>query len=209
MTEYNKHCQGTTKGTISGLTHGNSIEDGILHFFGCIKFSERDKFLADLPETDKLKVRILEEQARIARLRKVLENEGLKTETGTLLRSFKAFLSQRLPRRRSYSHLEVPERALAAQDTTSEPKSLEDEVVLDDLRANVIYFKKKSDQPHPGPYDHPDLGDKFPNQVSPISRSVVSYRVCLVSCFLRRHILRVNGSQNIISTPKPSSFGQY
>lgn len=168
MTEYNRYCQATKKGAVSGLTHGNSIEDGLVHFSGCIKFSEREEFLEALPETDKLKIRILEEQARIARLRKVLEDEGSKTDTGKLLRSFTATLSSRLPRRRSYSHLKVPERDLAAQEPTSEPKSLEDEVVLDDLRANVIYFKKKPEQLHPGPYDHPHLGDKFPNQKVPL-----------------------------------------
>lgn len=159
-------CQGKKNNVVQGLTHGNSIEDGLLHFSGCMKFSERDAFLQTLPITSKLKLRIAEEQVRIAKLRNVLEAEGLRTDTGKLLRSFKATLSQRLPRRRSYTHLNLPERDPAAHASL---KSLEDEVMLDDLKANVMYFKKKSDQNHPEPYDHPDLGDKFPNQKVPLS----------------------------------------
>jgi hypothetical protein len=146
MAEY-RLCQGTKKGVVLGLTHGNSIEDGLLHFFGCLEFSAREAFLTALPETNRLRLRILEEQARIAKLRNVLEAEGLKTENGKLLRSFKATLSQRLPRQRSYSHLKLPELVPGSQDSRSNAKSLEDEVVLDDLRANVIYFNKtKPDQ---------------------------------------------------------------
>jgi hypothetical protein len=170
MTEFVNYCTGTN----DSAGHGDSIEDGLLHYFACLKFSERDDFLASLNETDKLRLRIEEELARTTKLRNILEAEGLKTETGKLLRSFKTTLSQRLgPRQRSQPPVERPENVPASQASTSKPKkNLEDEVaevVLGDLRANVIYFKKKSDERHPRPYDHPALSDTFPNQRVPLS----------------------------------------
>jgi hypothetical protein len=163
MAEYVNYCQDNRVG------HGTSIEDGLLHFFGCLEFSQRDDFLHTLPATDKLRVRISGELARIAKLRQILEREGLRTETGKLLQSFKTTLSQRLPRRRSYSHLEMQENDTAAQTSESIPRSPEDEVILGDLRANVIYFKRKQGGKHPGPYDHPALDDTFPHQRVPLS----------------------------------------
>jgi hypothetical protein len=98
MTEFVNYCTGTN----DSAGHGDSIEDGLLHYFACLKFSERDDFLASLNETDKLRLRIEEELARTTKLRNILEAEGLKTETGKLLRSFKTTLSQRLgPRQKS------------------------------------------------------------------------------------------------------------
>ena len=163
MAEYINYCLDNRAG------HGTSTEDGLLHFFGCLRFSQRDDFLQSLPETDKLRLRISAELARIAHLRKIFEKEGLRTETGKLLQSFKTTLFQRLPRRRSYSHLDMQENEPNSQSSKPNPKSLEDEVVLGDLRANVIYFKKKPGGKHPGPYDHPALDDTFPHQRVPLS----------------------------------------
>jgi len=169
MTEFIKYCKGNND---SGV-HGSTIEDGVLHFFACLKFSEREEYLGSLQGTDKLelKQRIVDELARATRLRNIFEAEGLKTENGKLIRSFKATLYQRFPRTRSHATQEVPPNAQATQGATTESKRLEDEVadvVLGDLRANVIYFKRRSKDSHPHPYDHPELEDTFPNQKVPL-----------------------------------------
>lgn len=168
MAERIKYCQGSNDGGI----HGNSIEERLLHFFGCLRFSDREKFFRSLEAEDKLRARVEEELARTAKLRKIFETEGLNTETGKLLQSFKATRATRFPKSSNRNQQEMPENAPASQGSTSNVKKLEDEieeVVLGDLRANVIYFKKKPKGKHPGPYDHPELEDTFPNQRVPLS----------------------------------------
>jgi hypothetical protein len=162
MAEFVNYCSGTN----DSVSHGDLIEENVLHYFGCLKFSEREDFLESLEETDKVKLRIEEELSRTAKLRKILEAEGLKTETGRLLRSFKATLSHWLPKRRSQPP--VPDKEPASKSKKS-PEDEVAEVVLGDLRANVIYFKRKTDERHPRPYDHPALDDTFPNQRVPLS----------------------------------------
>ena len=89
-------CQKRKGRVILGLTHGSGIDGDILHYFGCLKFSERAQFLDSLRDTDVvLRTRILEEENRIAKLRKLFEAEGVDTATGKLLKSFKSTLSER------------------------------------------------------------------------------------------------------------------
>jgi len=89
-------CQKRKGRVILGLTHGSGIDGDILHYFACLKFSERAQFLDSLRDTDVvLRTRILEEENRIAKLRKLFEAEGVDTATGKLLKSFKSTLSER------------------------------------------------------------------------------------------------------------------
>ena len=204
-----------------GLVHDDGVEGGVLHYFGCLEFRERDAFLQDLENPEelekkisedetklkqlefskksqeevekeiyslkqciedhklelknngKLKQRILEEKTRIKKLRKIFDGEGADTVAGKLLRSFRITLSARLPRNRIVSQLDFP-APQNTQNPGSRPDDVEDDVVLNDLNANVVFFKKdarNSEVPimHPGPYDHPKLPDKFPNQKVPLS----------------------------------------
>jgi len=167
MAEFIKYCKGSSD---TGI-HSNSIEDGLLHFSACLKFSEREGYLESLQGTERLELRqrIVDELARTARLRKIFEAEGLKTETGRLLKSFKATLHQQFQRRRARQKSSESEPSSHVPITKS--KNLDDEVtevVLEDLRANVIYFKKRAKDAHPHPYDHPELEGTFPNQRVPL-----------------------------------------
>lgn len=74
----------------SGLHREWSIEEGIIHYFGCLKFDDRDAFFNELRDDDKLKEAIVKEKSRISRLRGKFEREGSKTDYGKLLSSFKA-----------------------------------------------------------------------------------------------------------------------
>ncbi|TVY93931.1 hypothetical protein LAWI1_G000709, partial [Lachnellula willkommii] len=151
-------CQNSGK----GLVHGESPDDVVLHYFGCLKFSERADFLAELDETNKLKLRIREETKRIEKLRDIFEAEGPRTSSGKVLDSFKKTLSHWSGIKRSYTHLEG---AIPDPGTLDGPEERAKEWILDDMRANVIYFKKHhEDDDNPGPYDHPAFVDNFPNQ---------------------------------------------
>jgi hypothetical protein len=92
----------------NGLFHGDSPGDAVRHYFGCLRFSEREAFLDELEDTDKSKLRIKSEMTRIAKLRNILEVEGPRTASGNILDSFKKTVSHYWPgRRRDYSHLNV------------------------------------------------------------------------------------------------------
>ena len=139
---------------------------------GCLEFREREQFLNGLsqsPEDKKLKTRIKEEQDRIATVRTIFEAEGLTTVTGKLVQSLKNTLSPQLRRKLNYSHLETPTPTANPNDRRASHKILEDDLVLSDLKANIIYFKKEGrDQNYPRPYDHPNFEDTFPNQKIPL-----------------------------------------
>jgi hypothetical protein len=157
-------CQKRKGRDILGLTHGSGIDDDILHYFGCLKFSERAQFLDSLRDTDVvLRTRILEEENRIAKLRKLFEGEGVDTATGKLLKSFKSTLSQRSNGGRSHPH--------SGPESNREDRStLGEDMLLNDTNANAIYFKRDQQGEHPGPYSDPRLGNgKFPDQKVPLS----------------------------------------
>ena len=161
-------CQDCLTNGTSDLAQDSDIERSLLHFFGCLKFSEREAFLRNLPEDDRLKARIRKEQARTATLRKIFEREGLTTTNGKLLKTFRHTLSQRFPRRRGNSHLLTPE-IRDSNKSASNIEGMSNRVILSDLNANVVYFKKPANGPHTHPYDHPHLEDTFPNQNIPLS----------------------------------------
>jgi hypothetical protein len=160
-------CQKRKGRVILGLTHGSGIDGDILHYFGCLKFSERAQFLDSLRDTDVvLRTRILEGENRIAKLRKLFEAEGVDTATGKLLKSFKSTLSQRSNGGRSHPHSNVR----APGSNIGNREDLGEDLLLNDTKANAIYFKKDQQDEHPGPYSEPHLGDgKFPDQKVPLS----------------------------------------
>jgi hypothetical protein len=161
-------CRFNSASGAPGLTHDNDVEGELDHYFGCLKFSEREEFLHNLPEDDRLKTRILKEQTRIARLRKIFNDEGSKTTNGKLFENFRQTLSQRFPGRRSYLHLPALE-VRGGNKSRSKNGDIEDQVILNDLNSNVVYFKRMGDSLYPQPYDHPELDDTFPNQKVPLS----------------------------------------
>jgi len=159
----------TCQSSGTGLVHGESPDDAVLHYFGCLKFSEREAFLRELDDADKPKQRILAELARISKLRSIFEVEGPRTASGKVLDSFKKTMSNYWPRKkRTYKHLRVTPPPPADRNDPRIPEEKEKDWILSDLNANAIYFKKTEDHAHPGPYDHPDFSDNFPNQKVPL-----------------------------------------
>lgn len=159
----------TCQASGAGLVHGDSLDDAILHFSGCLKLSERADFLAELDETNKIKLQIREKTGRVARLRSILDAEGPRTPSGKILDNFKKTFSHWSGEKRSYSHLEVATEASDATPTLEAPEEREKEWILNDLTANVIYFKKASEEQHPEPFDHPAFSAaNFPNQKVPL-----------------------------------------
>jgi hypothetical protein len=160
-------CQKRKGHIILGLTHGSGIDGDILHYFDCLKFSERAQFLDSLRDTDVvLRTRILEEENRIAKLRKLFEAEGADTATGKLLKSFKSTLSQRSNGRRSHPQSNVR----APGSNMGNREDLGEDLLLNDTKANAIYFKKDQQDEHPSPYSEPVLGDgRFPDQKVPLN----------------------------------------
>jgi hypothetical protein len=153
-----------TDNCTTGLHDDWSLAGGVAHYFGCLRFSERAGFLEALPGDDDLKKMILDEEARVSRLRETFEQEGERTDNGRLLRSLKAALSQRFP---SSTHSALPNVATAASQLQSAQPDINRPLstfkYLEDLGSNVVYFKKGR------PYDHPKLENKFPDQKIPLS----------------------------------------
>jgi len=153
----------------SGLHHDTSVEGGLLHYLGCLPFNERKQFFLTLPpDQEKLKNSILEEEARIHKLRIILEGDQ-DSRDGKLLSSFKTALATRFkaqgrqyvpPLPRTTSQREPQNTKITSPES---PTSMIGD--LDDLNANVIYFKNHE------PYDHPDFkgSGTFPNQKIPLS----------------------------------------
>jgi hypothetical protein len=155
MTNYSDNCD-------SGFHHKSSIEDDVLHYFGCLRFEDRPAFFEGLNETDKLRLRIAEEEARISKLREAFEVDGSNTPRGKLLVRFKVTRNH-WSRPTARSRSEAPPQAQTREAQASQQKQEENNIDLDDFNANLIYFKGAR------PYDHPDFPDeKFPNQKIPL-----------------------------------------
>lgn len=124
-----------------------------------------NSFLQSSLGIDKSKRAIIDEEIRINDLRDLLEREGSESENGKLLYTYKVAFSARLkqppppPPSTSTSAKYVP--PVASNPLTAALDSNEAE--LDDLNANVIYFKDNR------PYDHPSFeGTTFANQKVPL-----------------------------------------
>jgi len=145
----------------SGLHHDTSVEGGLLHYLGCLPFRDRNHFFDGLQaDQEKLKNSILEEEARIYRLRETFEGDET-TRDGKLLSTFKTALATKFKAQGRQQHALPPPRST----TTSTVSPISKIGDLDDLNANVIYFKNHE------PYDHPDFKSSgtFPNQKIPLS----------------------------------------
>ncbi|KAG9240812.1 hypothetical protein BJ878DRAFT_524053 [Calycina marina] len=145
----------------SGLHHDTSVEGGLLHYLGCLEFQEREDFFNSLPEgEEKLKNQISDEQSRILRLRDAFEADGDTTGYGRLLGSFKTALAARFKAQGKKQYISPPPRTAEQSNPLSTSSKIGD---LDDLNANIIYFKDHE------PYSHPDFPGVFPNQKVPLS----------------------------------------
>lgn len=166
-----KSCQHEGK----GLAHGDTTGDAVTHYFGCLKYAERDSFLDNLSGADdKVKKKIQKEEDRIERLRGIFEAERDSTASGKLLRQFKFMRNTRLPRKTTTG---TPSNPRVHQNTensgilTQFSEDREKQFILKDTNANVIYFKKKEKEGHLAPYDHPQFSPStFPDQKVPLSR---------------------------------------
>ena len=155
MTNHSDNCD-------SGFHHKSSIEDDVLHYFGCLRFDERQAFFEGLNKADKLTLRIVEEEARIFKLREAFEADGSNTPRGKLLVRFKVTRNH-WSRPTARSRSEALPQAPTQVDRASHQKLEKNNIDLDDFNANLIYFKGAR------PYDHPDFPDeKFPNQKIPL-----------------------------------------
>jgi hypothetical protein len=158
------------------MVHGTSAstDNVVLHFFGCLRFEEREKFLASLEPSDKARQRIEEEQARISALRNMFEMEGQNTAAGSLLYRFKVNLRQRLPTHRPRIIPLPNTRSEMAQQNLRRAEDREKEFVIEDLNANLIYFKRKEEGIHMEPHDHEKfLPSKFPDQKIKLSELLI------------------------------------
>jgi len=153
----------------SGLHHEWNVEDRVLHYFGCMEFKERDAFFKALPEDDKLKRAIVDEETRIQKLRATFQKDGPKTEYGKLLSSFKIALSLRFPAPGQRPPPQHPPPSTATSPVSPQIQSSNPEdplrglVDLEDLKANVMYYKNNR------PFDHPSFEGTFPNQKIPLA----------------------------------------
>ncbi|CAG8962177.1 hypothetical protein HYFRA_00005226, partial [Hymenoscyphus fraxineus] len=169
-------CQKKGEDGKKGLKHGDTAGDAVTHYLGCLRISERESFLNDLPSPadEKVKQKILNEEERIRDLRKTFEAGGNSTASGKLLCKFQS--AQKCWRDEnirdgdltaSQFHHTAENRPSSIQLTEEEEKMF----ILEDTNANVIYFKKKEDTEHLGPHDHPKfLPSTFPDQKIPLSK---------------------------------------
>ncbi|KAH9209026.1 hypothetical protein DL95DRAFT_467167 [Leptodontidium sp. 2 PMI_412] len=166
------HCPECTRGAVLGKAHGTNFDDGLFHYFGCLKFSDREDFLAALPNGDQLKIRILAEQTQILRLRQIFEEQGRRTGVGKLFREFQQAIADRFPR--PIGHLgsgPVAQQLIHEQFDYVQPhySPLENEAISNDLKANVICLKKGSTDSEFIPHEDPRILGEFPNQRVPLS----------------------------------------
>jgi hypothetical protein len=162
---------------VDRLTHGisPSTDNAVLHFFGCLRFEERQSFLDRLDDSDRAKQRIQEEHARIDNLRNIFEMEGHNTAAGSLLYRFKVTLGYKFPNHNNLPRARIDPvpsaRSAEARRNLKRAEEREKDFVLDDLNANIIYFKKKEHGQHLEPHDHEKfLPSKFPDQKIKLSQ---------------------------------------
>ena len=134
------------------LEHNDRISDPSLHYFGCLKVSERDAFFARLPRKSQKK--IYEKRRRITRLRAFVESNPT-SEAGSILREFNQ--SAKEWHRRDRRLNAGGETYFAAED--GEPPTVEAST-----EARMIFFKNGR------PHSIPAFNDEFPNQKISVER---------------------------------------
>lgn len=154
------------------LAHGDTTGDAVTHYFGCLRYDERESFLNSLSGQDeKVKRKIQAEEIRIERLRGIFDAEREITASGKLLRQIKVM---RNTWRRNLTANGAPSNPHNTENSglfTQLSKNREKQFILEDTNANVIYFKKKEKEDHLAPCDHPRfLPSTFPDQKIPLGR---------------------------------------
>jgi hypothetical protein len=95
----------------SGMCHSHhNTEEAMAHYFGCLRSSEKPKFLNELAD-DRLKQLISDEERRVTKLRSLLDRMDSK-ESGDirakLLKSFASTLSHFFPYLQEHRSLRMP-----------------------------------------------------------------------------------------------------
>ena len=129
---------------LSSFEHGNDVRDVVLHYFGCLRESEREAYFNTLlPHKQH---RIEQERARIRDQRALFEAED---RTKDLVRKFKNSLGHFFPRRRG-----TPE------SSTNSVKLSKDNAW--EMNAYALFFRNSER------YSDPNCTDRFPNQKVPV-----------------------------------------
>jgi hypothetical protein len=134
---------------VSSFEHGDNVRDVLLHYFGCLKETERNYFFASLPLYKQERIEM--EMRRIRNLRAFLEEEETTKE---LIRKFKTSLGHWLGRT---SH-----RISDKQTIVCEPSEKPLKENCFGMDAQVIYFKYSL------PHDFSGCAGRFPNQTIPM-----------------------------------------
>jgi hypothetical protein len=139
-------CLGDNGKDLVTYEHGNRIQDILLHYFGCLRISERASFFAQLPEH--FQQPIAEEERRIQWLRLALETSK-NPEVRSVLKALK----------HGVKDWKRPDHRLHRRDDQhssqgNEANSSEDQ----NIRAGVMSFKNGK------PFNIPGLDNDFPHQ---------------------------------------------
>jgi hypothetical protein len=126
--------------------HDKRVLDVTLHYFGCLKVSERQSFYDGLPEKSRRRIR--REEQRIDQVRSRLEFQP-GTKAGAILREFKESMNEwrSVNGRVSFD----------ARQKLVPPYNLDDGVDAE-IKAPIMFFKDSR------PYDIPGIENTFPNQ---------------------------------------------
>jgi hypothetical protein len=135
--------------------HGNRVLDVTVHYFACLKDSERSTYFDRLPEQSQH--RIINEQRRARKVAKYFEDNPT-TEGGHLQKRFRKSLHG------WRGHYGRPQQE-SKRGKDSVDRS--DNEVESDIQAPLIYFKNSR------PYDIPGCSDQFPNQKVPLKHLLI------------------------------------
>lgn len=131
---------------LSSVEHGNYVRDVVLHYFGCVKVSDRAAYLNDLPPHKQ--ERIKKEEDRIEKQRALFEAED-RTERKYLVTKLRKSLGLFFGR---------PEETRTASDTA--PKFSKQNAW--EMNAYALFFRNSEK------YTDPICADQFPNQKLPV-----------------------------------------
>lgn len=138
-------CLGDNGQDLVTLEHGDRILDISLHYFGCLKASERASFFTRLPRESQKQ--IVEEARRIQRLRFSFE-ASTNSEARTIIKGF----------REGAKDWYLYDRKLDPSETQYSPPEVGSGTVDEDVRASIISFENGR------PYNIPGLNNEFPYQ---------------------------------------------
>lgn len=142
---------------LSKTPHNDRVLDVTLHYFGCLKDSEKPAYFAGLPP--KSKKRIQQEKRRIARQRAHYETQSTSetgepiSEAGATLKKFKESLQEYWKQHARCDPFEGQPRPVDV---------VPDHGVDAEVKAAMIYFKDGR------PYTVPGINNEFPNQKIPV-----------------------------------------